>query len=600
MLKHTLVLLGLTSSLNVYSQFAVSKIYSDFGGFWQSSTSIQPNNHHNLLAFAWDADGAGALHSPVTYSTGVNDAALSANGVPFQAGTFISLPIYNLPVPGNNTFIGIGQNFAGNGNVTPVPVHNNLVEYLSDGLNGLGLGSAIFNIPQGSSISLNTMGIVPASIGDGIPDLIFTQMGEPSGTNDTFYFQNENGSVVGTVYSVAFNSVPTIGSACWKFYNANTNPPTYNANISNSCTRAIRVLAADWSEFGITATNYTQAVKLIQTFSGTSDLAFIGAYNEDSITFAASVNGSVYNDNNGGIPNGNGYSGAIVRLLNNGTVIRTTTTDVNGFYYFDNINTNTYQGPYNLQLVVPQGFSIVGNKIGTTSNNFSVTLTNGSSVGNNFGINRPPVAVNDAVSAHKNLSKTFSIVANDSDFNGGTLVPSTINLTPPSAASSIMTTNGAVKGFTVSGQGTWNVDNNGLMTFTPELNYFNTASTVNYTIKDNAGLTSNIASISIAVDYCIKAGAGGTPDGYASLGISTLSLKHKNWPSGSGINDGGIPNGFMALNSASKGMVITRVANSGMIAQPQKGMIVYDIAAQCVMLYNGSSWKCIKRACNEN
>lgn len=600
MIKHILVLLGLTSSLSVYSQYPVSKIYSDFGGFWESSTSTQPNNNHNLLAFRWDADGAGNVHAPVTYSTGVNDAILSANGVQFQAGTFISLPIYNLPAPGSNTFIGVGRALGGNGNISPVPVHNNLVEYLSDGVNGLGLGSAIFNIPQGSSISLNTMGIVPASIGDGIPDLIFTQMGEPSGTNDTFYFQNENGNVVGTVYSVAFNSVPTIGNACWKFYNANVNPPAYNDNISSSCIRAVRVLAADWSEFGITTTNYTQAVKLIQTFSGTSDLAFIGAYNEDSITFAASINGTVYNDNDAGIPNGNGYSGATVRLYNNGTIIRTTTTDVNGFYYFDNINTNTYQGPYNIELVVPQGFSMVGNKLGTTANSYAVTLTNGSSVANNFGINRPPVAVNDAISAHKNLPKTFSIIANDSDFNGGTLIPSTINLTPPASASNITTTNGSVKGFSVSGQGTWSVDNNGLMTFTPELNYFSTTSTVNYTIKDNAGLTSNIATINVAVNYCIKAGTTGTPDGYANLGISTLSPRYRKWPSGPGISDGGIPNGALALNSESKGMVITRVANSGMIAAPQKGMIIYDIAAQCVMLYNGQSWKCIKRACNEN
>lgn len=600
MIKNIFVLLGLAASLNAYSQFAVSKIYSDFNGFWESSTTIQPNNNHNLLAFTWDADGAGTVRSPVTYSTGVNDGILNTKGVQYQSGTFISLPIYNLPTPGDGTFIGVGQMFGGSGNVSPVPVHNNLVEYLSDGVHGLGLGTAIFNIPQGSSISLNTMGIVPASIGDGIPDLIFTQMGEPSGTNDSFYFQNENGNVVGTVYSVAFNSVQTIGNACWKFYNAHVNPPVYNANISSSCSRPVRVLAADWSEFGITATNYMQAVKLIQTFSGTSDLAFIGAYNEDSITFAASVNGSVYNDNNGGTPNGNGYSGATVRLYNNGTVIRTTTTNTNGFYYFDNINTNTFQGPYNIELVVPQGFSMVGNKLGTTSNNFAVTLTNGTSSGNNFGINQPPVAVNDIVSAHKNLPKTFSIIANDSDFNGGSLVPSTINLIPPGTATGITTTNGSVKGFTIAGQGTWNVNTAGLLTFEPVLNYFSTTSTVNYTIKDNAGLTSNIASIDIAVDYCLKPGTAGTPDGFTELGISTVSPRYRNWPSGPGIGQGGIPNGFLALNSGSKGMVITRVANSAMVTDPKKGMIVYDIAAQCVMLYNGDFWKCIKRACNEN
>ncbi len=102
--------------------------------------------------------------------------------------------------------------------------------------------------------------------------------------------------------------------------------------------------AADWSEFGLTSSNYGQAVKLIQSFSGTSDLAFIGAYNEESITFAASVAGTVYNDNNAGTPDGTGYSGATVKLYNNGTEIRTTTTSSTGFYFFDNINTKYLSG----------------------------------------------------------------------------------------------------------------------------------------------------------------------------------------------------------------------------------------------------------------
>lgn len=599
MIRKIFVLAGLAFSISANAQHAVSKIYSDFNGFWDSSSSLQPNNHHNLLGFIWDADGAGTVHNPITYSTGVNDAALVTAGVNFQTGTFISLPIYNIPNPGGSTFIGVGQAFGGNGNVSPVPVHNNLMEYLSDGLNGLGLGSAIFNIPQGSSISLNTMGIVPASIGDGIPDLIFTQMGAPSGANDTFFFQDINGNMVGWVYSVAFNTVPSIGSACWKFYNANVNPPAYNASVSSSCNRDIRVLAADWSEFGLTQANYGQAVKLIQSFSGTSDLAFIGAYNEESITFAASVAGTVYNDNNGGSPDGNGYPGATVKLYNNGTQIRTTTTNSAGFYFFDNINTNTYQGPYTVELVIPSGFTMVGNATGTFTNSYSVTLANGTSMGNNFAINQPPVATNDVVSAHKNQSKIFSIISNDLDPNSGSLVPSTINLIPPSGATNVTSNNGNVKSFTMSGQGSWSVDNNGILTFTPVQNFFNTTSVVNYTIRDNANLLSNVASITINVDYCMKPGATGTPNGYTQMGISTQSARYRNWPAGPTKADGGVPNGYIALESSSKGMVITRVANSGVITNPRKGMIIYDVASACTKLFNGTAWNCIKRTCND-
>ena len=586
-------------SLSLDAQQAVSRIYSDFGGFWDSSSTIQPDNSHNLLAFRWDADGSGTLHAPVTYSTGVNDAALTTGGVTFQAGTFISLPIYNIPTPGGSTFIGVGKMYGGNGNVSPVPVNNNMVEYLSDGINGLGLGSAIFNIPQGSSISLNTMGIVAASIGDGVPDLIFTQMGNPSSANDTYHFEDVNGNIVGTTYSVAFSNVPSIGRACWKFYNANVNPPAYNAGTSSGCERDIRVLAADWSEFGITSTNYQQAVKLIQSFSGTSDLAFIGAYNKESITFAASITGSVFNDNNAGTPDGNGIGAVALKLFSNNTEIRNTVTNASGFYFFDNINTNTNQGPYRVDVVSPSGFQVVGNSAGTTSASLSVTLSNSTSTGNNFGINQPPVAGNDHLSVEKNNAKTFLLTGNDSDPNSGTLVPASINLLPPSGAGNLVYSNGLVKGFSVNGQGTWQVDNSGLLTFTPVTNFFNSTAPFGYTIKDAANLTSNQATVTTAVDYCTKPGLTGTPDTYAELGISTHALRYKNWPVGPGISNGGVPNGALALESSDKGLVITRVADTSVITAPVKGMVVYDRSAQCIKLYNGSAWNCIKRSCND-
>lgn len=598
-LKKLILLGGFAMPLFLNAQRAVSRIYSDFGGFWDSFSTIQPDNSHNLLAFRWDADGPGTVYAPVIYSTGVNDAALTSGGITFQSGTFISLPIYNIPTPGSSTFIGVGKMYGGNGNVSPVPVNNNMVEYLSDGTNGLGLGSAIFNIPQGSSISLNTMGIVASSIGDGVPDLIFTQMGNPSSANDSYHFEDINGNIVGTTYSVAFSNVPSIGKACWKFYNANVSPPAYNAGTSSGCEREIRVLAADWSEFGITAANYPQAVKLIQSFSGTSDLAFIGAYNNESITFAASIAGSVFNDNNAGTPDGNGMAGVTMKLFSNNVEIRSTVTNTLGFYYFDNINTNVNQGPYRLDVITPAGFQVVGNRAGTTSSSLPVVLNNSTSTGNNFGLHQPPVANNDHLSVEKNNSKSLLITGNDSDPNSGTLVLPSIDLVPPTGAANIIYSNGLVKGFTMNGQGTWLVDNTGLLTFSPVTNFFSTASSFGYTIKDAANLTSNQATVSTAVDYCTKPGLTGTPDSYTDLGISTLSLRYKNWPAGPGINNGGIPDGALALESSDKGLVITRVSDTSAIVTPVKGMIVYDRSDQCVKLYNGSAWNCIKRSCND-
>lgn len=91
--------------------------------------------------------------------------------------------------------------------------------------------------------------------------------------------------------------------------------------------------------------------------------------------------------------------------------------------------------------------------------------------------------------------------------------------------------------------------------------------------------------------FCTKAGSatvGGQP---TKLGITNMS-KLSEWPEA-------VPNGFMALESKDKGFVITRVANSGLISEPKKGMLVYDIADACVKLYNGTAWRCLKRSCND-
>lgn len=602
-MKYLLVLIGLGISSLLFAQKPVSRIYSDYAGFWNSDMSAvtKPDNSHNLIAFTWDPDGTAGPILEKTFSTGVNNLLLDSKGISYTAGSYIALPVYTIPTPNGDTYIGVGQKYGGNGNVSPLPVNNNLVQYLSDGIQGLDLGTALFNITSGSSISLNTLGIVPSSIGDNVPDLIFTQVGTINDTTlpDTFKFVNQTGQTVGTPYVVSFSTVPSIGSACWKFYHANTNPPTYSASTSSSCTRVIRVLAADWSEFGINSTNYSQAVQLVQTFSGSSDLAFIGAYNEQSITFAASFNGSVFNDNNAGTPDGNGYNGVELTLKSNNVFVKSAVTNSNGFYFFDNINTNTFPGPYTIEMTVPTGFSVVGNRIGTTSNILPASLSSGSSQGNNFGINRPPVAGDDIFSAPKNNSKTFNLIANDNDFDGGLLVPSSVSLIAPANSINVISTGGNVKGFDITNQGSWKVDDFGILTFTPSIDFYNTTTTVQYNIKDSAGLTSNNADIKISVNYCYKPGASGSPASYTKLGISTLSGRYRNWPEGPDVSQGGIPNGFLALNSADKGMVISRVANSSVILEPKKGMIIYDMAAQCIKLYNGTGWNCIKRTCNE-
>ncbi len=81
----------------------------------------------------------------------------------------------------------------------------------------------------------------------------------------------------------------------------------------------------------------------------------------------------------------------------------------------------------------------------------------------------------------------------------------------------------------------------------------------------------------------------GTPKGYTNVGISSYS-QNDNFPSN-------IANGFLALQSSNKGLVISRTTSS-QILKPLEGMIIYDTTDKCVKLYNGSAWSCIKKSCN--
>lgn len=600
MIKYFSIITLLITSSKVFSQTNVneaSAIYTDYswsvtsGGtttnypMWSSSkTTINtknPDKSHNLLAISWKGK---------TVSTGVNNALLTSQGVSYTAASFKSFPATAIPDPSDNTFIGVGYEYGGTGDVTPVPVENNLEKYLIDGTNGLDMGTAVFNMPKSGEIFYTITGINPASINDGVPDVIVTQVGNPSTTLDVFKLKTAS-TTTATVVSqleVNFSNVSVIGRGSWKFYNVyNLTTPTYNKGLAGL--RDVRILAFDWADLGITLQNYTLVKSFSQTYSGSSDSAFT-AYNDNSMIVYQSISGTVFNDNNAGTPNGNGYANATLGLYNGSQLIATTTSGTNGVYNFSNLG----PGTYTVRLTVPTGYSVVGNTNNTTSNELTGTVVSNAGVsGLNFGINLPPVAANDTFTTNKNTAITPSpnILSNDSDANSGTIVASSVALVLPSGATNPQYTNSVLKGFTIATQGTWLVNTGGNLTFTPIASFIGNTTTVQYTVKDNANLTSNLANINITVNaFCTRPAATTTGGLETLVGISTLSVQPNNWPKT-------IKNGQLALASKSKGFVITRVANSGVISEPKEGMIIYDIQANCVKIYNGA-WKCIERSCN--
>lgn len=89
---------------------------------------------------------------------------------------------------------------------------------------------------------------------------------------------------------------------------------------------------------------------------------------------------------------------------------------------------------------------------------------------------------------------------------------------------------------------------------------------------------------------CYKPGIeDGIEAGYSTV-ISTLD--RENNPA---INP---RNGALILESKEKGFAISKVASpENDIAVPVEGMLVYDITSNCLKLYNGILWNCIKQTC---
>lgn len=382
-MKKILLLSALILFKLIYSQTQITKIYTNYNTFWESGVSgaLVPDNSHELLAFTVGG---------TTFSTGVNDLLLEQRNVTFEPSSYAALPVRTNQSAISGTFIGVGMNYGGNGNVSPVPVSQPFFRYLTDGsVRGLDLGTAIFNFPTGSRIAFDLANVNPNSIGDGIPDIVITQMGAIDATaTDKFYFTDEFGATVGLVYDVNLQGVASIGSFRWKFYNAERNPPTFDPSPNTSGnTRETRLLAIDWADLGLTVQNAGQVSTFVQEFSGKSDLAFI-AYNRNSVSLTQFIDGYVFKDSNAGTPDGLPFPGITVSRRNSNGVTVTTTTDAFGYYRFDNIISGTYR----IEVTVPANYKVVGNSStnpNNITNNFLNVTVNDLPVQNrNFGLYR--------------------------------------------------------------------------------------------------------------------------------------------------------------------------------------------------------------------
>ena len=271
--SHLLILLFAVFFSQFSSAQAVTEIITDYTGYWKSGAGalnpVKPQNSHDLLSFTYNG---------IRYSTGVNDALLTTRGDAFSAQKFMALSLENMSgIPTAETFIGVGQLYDGvnNGPSSPPPL-NNLPYYLTDGVQGLNIGTCATNIPQGY-VSFDVSQVNPTSIGDGIPDILITQVAQPSGATDIYSFKDINGNTVGSSVNIVLNNLTPVGNWIADFYRVNSNPMIIPAGFVNT-ERPMRLWAADFSDFGITAGNYANIDHFVINLKGTTDIAFI-AYN---------------------------------------------------------------------------------------------------------------------------------------------------------------------------------------------------------------------------------------------------------------------------------------------------------------------------------
>ena len=262
----------------------ITRIHTDWKGYWTSNavtlSGNRPDRENNLLAFSWNG---------TTYSTGVNDNALTTNGVPFNAQKFRALKIQTLGLDTSMYYLqgSMIDESAGSAFLRPALTGTTstgaeLASRLTDGTNGLSIGTGIANIKAGTAeFKIGTNNINIAGLNDNIPDIIVTQVAEPGNQYDTFKFVDAAGNTVGSVLSKKFDTVTAIGTYSLDLFRADNGAVAFTP----AATRDIRMLGIEASAFGINASNAASVDRFVVTFSGNSDCAFI-AFNANSLKIA--------------------------------------------------------------------------------------------------------------------------------------------------------------------------------------------------------------------------------------------------------------------------------------------------------------------------
>jgi len=272
--------------------------------YWKSTSassvaSQQPDGSHSVMGFRYGgklySTGNESNITSVLNAAGYTTAGTTGTGTGYITGNFRALPIKTIqgavPSTGPNLIV-LGSRIDGSA-TTQVPTAPNVAglsvrDVLIDGTRGLNIGTGVTNLPAVSVLTFEATNIVADGVADGVPDIIVSQVAEPTdGSFSVYSFTDTAGNIVGHPVQVAFSTsgVPVIGRYKSDFFTLPAGQPLNTAQVNGSLiiganTRDIRMVAYKISDFGISTSNASLAKQFKVMPSGTSDPAFM-AYNRN-------------------------------------------------------------------------------------------------------------------------------------------------------------------------------------------------------------------------------------------------------------------------------------------------------------------------------
>ncbi len=270
----------------------VSEIWTDFDGYWNSSTSDAavgvasyaldfPDESHDLIGFTWDG---------TTYSTGVEDATLTSNSVTFTPDVWSALPIdeisysFACSAAGSNGFgvaVGATESAPSKSGSCYSAVEN--ASFLTSGTQGLNLGEALVNVPSGNAIDFTVTSITDGEIDDGVPDILFTQIAQASSSaGQTISLLDEHGRLIGNKISFSGTQVSNVSPT--GFWDAAVFRMSGSSWPGADGQKAMRMFALELADLGVGAANSGNVVTVRwESTSTNSDIAFLG-YNTTALS----------------------------------------------------------------------------------------------------------------------------------------------------------------------------------------------------------------------------------------------------------------------------------------------------------------------------